>query len=49
MTRDLRVADYGHAFPSESVVIELLETIDGEAEVVEACRALKREGYVLAT
>ena len=48
MTRDLLVADYGHAFPAESVVIELLETIDGEAEVVEACRALKRKGYVLA-
>ena len=48
MTRDLLVADYGHAFPAESVVIELLETIDGDAEVVEACRKLKRHGYVLA-
>ena len=48
MTRDLLVADYGLAFPAESVVIELLETIDGDREVVDACRELKRQGYILA-
>ena len=47
-TRDLIVAGYAEALPVESVVIELLETIDGEPEVVQACQALKQKGYTLA-
>ena len=34
--------------PAESVVIELLETIDGDPEVVDVCRQLKQQGYTLA-
>ena len=34
--------------PPQSTVIELLESVDGEAEVTEACRALKEKGYAIA-
>ena len=45
---DLLLAGYGETLPVESVVIELLETIDGDAAVVEACQKLKRHGYLVA-
>lgn len=47
-SRDLLLAGYGETLPVESVVIELLETIDGDADVVEACTKLKRSGYLVA-
>ena len=47
-TRDLLIAGYGQTLPAESVVIELLETIDGDPTVVEACQQLKQQGYTLA-
>jgi EAL and modified HD-GYP domain-containing signal transduction protein len=34
--------------PRDLVVIELLETIKPDAEVVDACRKLKQQGYLLA-
>lgn len=34
--------------PPSKVVLELLEDIEADAEVVEACRALRRAGYSLA-
>ena len=47
-TRDLLVAGYAEALPVESTVIELLETVDGDPEVVKACQNLKQKGYTLA-
>ena len=47
-TRDLLLGGYATTLPTDSTVIELLETIDGDADVVEACRNLKRLGYLLA-
>ena len=47
-TRDLLVAGHGLALPAESTVVELLETIDGDPEVLAACHHLKDEGYTLA-
>ena len=47
-SRDLLLAGYGETLPVESVVIELLETIDGDVDVVDACRKLKRNGYLVA-
>ena len=35
-------------FPKEHVVVELLETVEPEESVVEACRRLKLQGYRLA-
>jgi EAL and modified HD-GYP domain-containing signal transduction protein len=34
--------------PKESVMLELLETIDIDAHIVRRCRALKARGYALA-
>ncbi len=34
--------------PTDRTVIELLETVEPDADVVEACRRLKRQGYQLA-
>ena len=39
---------YAEALPAESVVIELLESIDGDPEVVNACQRLKQMGFTLA-
>jgi c-di-GMP-related signal transduction protein len=36
------------ALPRESTVIELLETVEPDAEVLEACRKLREEGYQIA-
>ena len=47
-TRDLLLAGYGETLPVESTVIELLETIDGDPDVVEACQKLKQKGYLIA-
>ena len=47
-TRDLLLGGYGETLPADSTVIELLETIDGDADVIDACRRLKSQGYVLA-
>lgn len=47
-TRDLLVAGHGQALPAESTVIELLETIDGDPDVLAACRDLKGKGYTIA-
>ena len=47
-TRDLLLGGYGETLPTDSSVIELLETVDGDADVVEACQRLKQRGYSLA-
>src|ERR1700685_826719 len=36
------------SLPRESTVIELLETVEPDAEVLEACRNLREQGYQLA-
>ena len=34
--------------PREDIVIEVLESVEADAEVVAACRALREEGYTIA-
>ncbi|HZE88710.1 MAG TPA: HDOD domain-containing protein [Verrucomicrobiae bacterium] len=34
--------------PNRQAVIELLETVEGDPEVLAACRALKEQGYLIA-
>src|SRR5579862_6907169 len=46
--RNFLLKDYVSLFPPNAVVVELLETIVPDAEVIEACRALKQRGYLLA-
>ena len=47
-TRRLLVTGYGATLPVNTAVIELLETIEPDPEVVEACRKLKGQGYLIA-
>jgi c-di-GMP-related signal transduction protein len=46
--RGFLLQDYISLFPRDLVVIELLENIEPDAEVVDACLRLKRDGYLLA-
>ena len=36
------------SLPAENTVIEVLETVEPDAEVVEACRKLREQGYQIA-
>jgi c-di-GMP-related signal transduction protein len=48
VTRHLLVQQLTTLLPATHVVVELLETIEPDAEVIAACRALKQAGYWLA-
>ena len=47
-TENVLLKEAAFAFPTESIVVELLETIEPEPAVVEACKKLKEKGYILA-
>ena len=47
-TRDTLLCDLMTLLPRERVVLEILETVEAEPEIVEACTALKNAGYRLA-
>jgi c-di-GMP-related signal transduction protein len=47
-TRKLLLEGEWAVLPKESIVVEVLETIEPDDAVVAACRALKEAGYVLA-
>ncbi|MGH2458178.1 MAG: EAL and HDOD domain-containing protein [Chloroflexota bacterium] len=47
-TRSLLVRETARLLPSDKIVVEILETVEPDAEVIQACRALKRWGYLLA-
>lgn len=47
-TKPLLLGDAAAVLPAKSVVIELREDIEVDAEVVEACRELRRQGFTLA-
>jgi c-di-GMP-related signal transduction protein len=46
--RELLLTDWHYALPKENAVIELLETVTPDAEVLEACRRLRGQGYRIA-
>jgi c-di-GMP-related signal transduction protein len=46
--KDFLLKDFISLFPRDLVVVELLETIEPDAEVVDACQRLKQAGYLLA-
>ena len=48
LTRGALLAGYHRMLPPERVVVELLETIEPDREVMEACRTIRAEGYQLA-
>ncbi len=46
--RNLLVGDWTTMLPNQSVVIEVLETVEPDSEVLEACRKLRAQGYLVA-
>src|SRR5207244_1522235 len=48
ITRKLLLGDLYTVLPADEVVIELLENIEPDEPVVDACRSLKERGYLLA-
>ncbi len=48
LSRTALVGDFATLLPKDRVVLEILESVDIDDEVVEACQRLKRAGYVLA-
>jgi c-di-GMP-related signal transduction protein len=48
VTREVLVNELVHLLPKELTVVELLETVEPDAEVVSACQKLKQSGYLLA-
>jgi len=48
LTRDFILQDYTAVFPADRVVLEVLENIVVDTELIEAVRALSRQGYMIA-
>jgi EAL and modified HD-GYP domain-containing signal transduction protein len=48
LTRDFILQDYTAVFPADRVVLEVLENIEVDTELIEAVRALSRQGYTIA-
>lgn len=48
LTRNLLVKGVPHLLPQKLVVVEILEDVQADDEVVQACRRLKDAGFVLA-
>jgi len=48
VSRRVLLSDIATVLPAESVVLELLEDISVDYEVLDACRRLHAEGYVIA-
>ncbi|MGA7791791.1 MAG: HDOD domain-containing protein [Candidatus Acidiferrales bacterium] len=46
--RDFLLRDYISLFPPNSVVVEILENINPDQEVIDACKRLKQAGYTIA-
>lgn len=47
-TRDVLLQGLADLLPPSRVVVEILETVQPDAEVAQACRALKAAGYMIA-
>jgi c-di-GMP-related signal transduction protein len=46
--RDILLKEYMFFLPKEQVVVELLETVEPDPEVLQACQKLKNAGYLIA-
>ena len=47
-TKSLLLEGVAHTLPSDSTVVEILEDVEPDATVLDACQALKEAGYLLA-
>jgi len=48
ITRDVLLNEYIFLLPKESIVVEILETVEPDPEIISACNKLKQAGYLLA-
>lgn len=48
MTRASLMRELAFLLPKDSVVVEVLETVQPDDEVIEACKELKKQGYRIA-
>ncbi len=48
VTRDVLLNEYVFLIPKESIVVEILETVEPDLEILSACKKLKEAGYLLA-
>jgi len=46
--RDFLLRDYISLFPPKSVVVEILENVEPDQEVIDACGRMKQSGYTIA-
>ncbi len=47
-TRNLLLSECAYLLPREGIVVEILEDVEPDDEVINACLKLKRQGYLLA-
>jgi c-di-GMP-related signal transduction protein len=47
-TRKALLLDYASVLPKKQIVVEILENVEPDDEVMDACRRLKKQGYLLA-
>lgn len=47
-TRKALLSDYASVLPKKQMVVEILENVEPDVDVLDACKRLKKEGYVLA-
>ena len=47
-TRKALLSDYASVLPKRQTVVEILENVEPDAQVLDACERLKKQGYVLA-
>jgi c-di-GMP-related signal transduction protein len=48
ITRDVLLNEFVYLIPKESMVVEILETVEPDPEILAACQKLKQSGYLLA-
>lgn len=46
--RSTLINDYAYALPKDRLIIEVLETVEPDSQVIEACERLKAAGYLIA-
>jgi EAL and modified HD-GYP domain-containing signal transduction protein len=47
-TENLLLKEIAHSFPKNKIIVEILEDVSPTPEVIEACRHLSQQGYILA-
>jgi EAL and modified HD-GYP domain-containing signal transduction protein len=48
LTRNLMLSEFATVLPPSAVVLEVLETVEVDAEIIDACKRLRGLGYSLA-